>query len=41
MRDKGGEGGGHACKAPCMQEGNEGDDIHVEWWLNVLGKLGE
>ena len=27
MRNKGGEGGGHACKAPCMQVGNEGDGL--------------
>ena len=27
MRNKGGEGEGHACKAPCMQVGNEGDGL--------------
>ena len=39
MRNEGGEGGGHAREAPCMQVGNEGDGLEKKnwcwWWVEV------
>ena len=41
MRNKGGEGGGHARKAPCMQVGNEGDGLEKKTGVGGGVEVGD